>query len=621
MLKECGFGVAANCSRMQRGETTRYSTSCSSAAVGPMREDARPPPPPPPPPPLLLAFEGSCSSSISFARRLPAVREQALQRRDLPGVCRWSRADLPSYEWIGGVAQQPAPSSYGGVSAGLRKPDLRRATARVPPGQVIGRYAFFVAVSVYAFDYGGLTAVAIVTVARQAAAAVVAPLASPFADRLPRARVMLASDLGRCFCAVGMAVAAARGGNPLLVYALAVTSSAFTAVFRPAEAALIAEVAESPDQLTASNAVASMFDSVGIFIGPALGAVVLSDLGYDFAFALIAGAFAWSSMMIARIATRGLAGRPRRREDHPEDSFGGTLLTGLRRLAYEPDLRLVIGLYDAQFFVAGALGVLQVSVAFELLDVGSLGFGFLDVCAGAGAIVGATFAMNSPRVSRPVFCYGLVLWGTPLCLISAVPATWVALLAFALLGAGNSLVDVSAVSLLQRLTPSEMTATVFGVLESSLVVAVALGALAAAPLVDLFGVRGALFVTGGLLPALALLGRRRVSRVHDSDEAVVGRIAVRLQRRPLPRAASRANPRVPRSAAVQGRAQRGHRTLRAWQHRRRLLHPRGGRTHGRASARHKGTNGTRFRGRDRLAPGCPENRHRHREITRRALEP
>ena len=387
-----------------------------------------------------------------------------------------------------------------------------------------GRYAFFVAVSVYAFDYGGLTAVAIVTVARQAAAAVVAPLASPLADRLPRARVMLASDLGRCFCAVGMAVAAARGGNPLLVYALAVTSSAFTAVFRPAEAALIAEVAESPDQLTASNAVASMFDSVGIFIGPALGAVVLSDFGYDFAFALIAGAFAWSSMMIARIATRGLAGRPRRREDRPEDSFGGTLLTGLRRLAYEPDLRLVIGLYDAQFFVAGALGVLQVSVAFELLDVGSLGFGFLDVCAGAGAIVGATFAMNSPRLTSR-FLLGLVLWGTPLCLISAVPATWVALLAFALLGAGNSLVDVSAVSLLQRLTPSEMTATVFGVLESSLVVAVALGALAAAPLVDLFGVRGALFVTGGLLPALALLGRRRVSRVHDSDEAVVGRIA------------------------------------------------------------------------------------------------
>ena len=35
MLKECGFGVAANCSEMQRGETTRYSSSYSSAVSDP----------------------------------------------------------------------------------------------------------------------------------------------------------------------------------------------------------------------------------------------------------------------------------------------------------------------------------------------------------------------------------------------------------------------------------------------------------------------------------------------------------------------------------------------------------------------------------------------------------
>ena len=394
------------------------------------------------------------------------------------------------------------------VRSVFRNPNLRRIELAFA-GSVIGRYAIVTVVSIYAFHAGGVTAVAIVTVARQLASAAVAPVAAGVTDRMRRERVMLLSDLGRVACSASIAAIVALSGPSIAVYAVAVCSSVFGVVFRPAEAALVSRVARTPQELTAANVATSTFDSVGVFAGPALGAFMIAASGYTLAFAVIAGAFLWSAWFVARISVpaeeRPSAGRG-------EQHGGGLaeLAAGFHVLATDSRLGLLVGLYGAQCLVAGALGVLLVPMALELLHTGTAGVGLLQSACGVGAIVGAALSIGLVARARLAtdLGFGLVLWGAPLVLIAAIPHAGFAALGLAFLGAGNSIVDVCAVTLMQRSTPSELTTRVFGVLESVIVAGLGVGALLTPLLTHWLGIRGTLFAVGALLPIVAALSAR-----------------------------------------------------------------------------------------------------------------
>ena len=88
-----------------------------------------------------------------------------------------------------------------------------------------------------------------------------------------------------------------------------------------------------------------------------------------------------------------------------------------------------------------------------------------------------------------------------------------ALVAFGLIGFANIICDVSGFTILQRGTPSEVLARVFGVLHSLFYATVALGAVLAPPLIHWLGVRWTLVIVGSLLPVLAVLTRASLVRL------------------------------------------------------------------------------------------------------------
>ncbi|MGZ4333076.1 MAG: MFS transporter [Gaiellaceae bacterium] len=376
-------------------------------------------------------------------------------------------------------------------------------------GSILGIYANVVVVSVYAYHHGGATAVGLVMFARMGAAALAAPFTASFADRHPQQRVMLATDLTRVGTVAATAVAAAAG-TPALVYVLATLTSVISTAFRPAEASLIPLLAESPEELTAANVSSSTFDSVGAFAGPAAGALLLALGGPSLAFGAIAVAYAWSASFVARIPA---VERPPVPEHAHEASAG--LAAGFRAVRGEPRLRLLIGLYSAQTLVAGAYGVLVVVVALQLLDLGNAGVGLLQAATGVGAVVGAAVALIlvGRRRTAADFGLGLICFGTPLLALAALPRTWAAVVALGILGIGNSVVDVSAVTLIQRTTTPAVAGRVFGLMEAALVGALGLGSLATPLLLHLIGVRGTLIAAGAVLPALAIVTRRALGAV------------------------------------------------------------------------------------------------------------
>jgi MFS family permease len=388
-------------------------------------------------------------------------------------------------------------------------------------GSILGDWAYLVALGVYAYDQGGAVAVGLVGLIRLIPAAVAAPLAASLADRFPRVAVMVASDLVRCALMLAAAAVIALDGPPAVVYVIVAASTVTTTVFRPAQAALLPALVRSPSELTAANVASSTLESVGTFLGPALGGLLLALTSPQVVFAANAGTFLWSALLVV-----GLRRFEPRREPAPaaavEDAGGGGgVLAGVTTIAREPTLRLLVGLYAAQTLVAGALNVLVVVTSFELLDLDEAGVGLLYAAVGVGGLVGGFVALllsSSGRLARD-FAIGLALFGLPLVLIGGVPVSVVAVAGLAVLGIGNSIVDVNALTIMQRAVPDAVLGRALGALEGLLLATLGIGALVAPALIDVVGPEAALVITGALLPLLALLTRPRLRALDRTTSA------------------------------------------------------------------------------------------------------
>jgi MFS family permease len=291
-----------------------------------------------------------------------------------------------------------------------------------------------------------------------------------------------------------------------VIYVLAAVAVLVGTPFRPALAAITPTAARTPAELTAANAVASTIESLGFFLGPAVAGLLLIAASTGVVFLITASAFVCSALLIGLLDLPAEAERAR---GVTRSNIFAETIVGFRTVVSDRRLAMIIGLFSAQTLVAGILVVLVVVMAIDLLDMGDSGVGYLNAAFGVGALIGSIFALSLAglrRLSLP-FVTGVLLWGLPLVLIGIWPEAALAIVLLAIVGAGNSLVDVAAFTLIQRAVPEQVLARVFGVIQMLWVLTVGLGAAIAVPLVDRLGAETALVVTGLFLPALlAVLG-------------------------------------------------------------------------------------------------------------------
>jgi predicted MFS family arabinose efflux permease len=420
-----------------------------------------------------------------------------------------------------GLAEQLRVSSSAFAEA-FSNPDLRRLELAFA-GAIIGKWAFGVGLIVFAYQEGGAAAVGLLGLARFASAGVTAPFVALAADRWDRRAVMVVSDFVRV-ALLGFAAALAWADGPAVaVYALGVLATVAAAAFRPAQAALLPLLARSPAELTAANVASSTIESVGIFAGPALAGLLLAATDPGTVFAITAGAFLWSALLLLTLSARS-----RSEERRPAEGIVREALAGFRAIRTDRDVALLVGLVGAQTFVDGILGVLIVVSSLELLGLGEAGVGFLNSATGVGGLVGAVatvILVGRRRLAGP-FGLAIVLWGAPLALIGVWPEAAPALVLLGILGAANTVVDVASMTLLQRAVRDDVLARVFGVLESFMYLTVGLGAAVAPLLVAGLGARGALIATGALLPALGLVAWRRLAAIDAAAAPPEAELAV-----------------------------------------------------------------------------------------------
>jgi hypothetical protein len=245
---------------------------------------------------------------------------------------------------------------------------------------------------------------------------------------------------------------------------------------------------------------------VGFLLGSVLAGVLAGLVGLDVAFLACAAPYAF--------AVVALAGLPRDLRPEPVVGTRGglaELLQGARTVAAHRDIRLLVGLFTFDAFVQGAVDVLLVVAALRLLDIGEGGVGWLNACWGIGGVLGGAAALGLLGRGRLAagLVGGLLLAGLPFVAVGLWPQSGPAYLLLVLLGVGYALSEVALLTLTQRLASDDVLARVFGVEETTQVIATSLGAVVAAALVGWFGNQTAIVAAGLALPvAGVLLGRR-----------------------------------------------------------------------------------------------------------------
>jgi MFS family permease len=362
-----------------------------------------------------------------------------------------------------------------------------------------------------------------------------APFGATFADRFPRKNVMVIADLTRVALVSAAVMCLVLETPPAPIFILATLTSLMGTPFRSAQRALTPSLAKTPDELTASNGTSSTIESLAVFVGPAIGALLIGATNVQTVFAFNALTFLWSTVSVLGIKV------PERAEDRQSDSpvgddepdkesFLSEVTGGFRTIAGNRDLLAVAWLVSAQTIVAGASGVMFLVMAVEILGTGPHGLGYLDSTLGVGAVFGGLFAIARAARNRLAqdLTIGVVLWALPLLLVTVWPTPAAVFIAVILLGLANPLVDVNFDTIVQRVTPDEVLGRVFGSLEACLIGSMALGAFVMPIVLNLWGLRTAIGVVGVGVTVLAL---PLLPRMRSLDARLTAPVGLDLLRR------------------------------------------------------------------------------------------
>jgi MFS family permease len=418
------------------------------------------------------------------------------------------------------------------VAAVVRDPNLRRVQTAFL-GYNMTEYATWIAILVFAYGRGGAAAAGIVAMVQLIPSGIVAPFAAFAGDRFRRERVLLAGYVIQAVSLGVASVALAMDLPIVLTYGIVTVASASLTFTRPAQAALLPGITRSAEDLTAANAVSGLAESAGIFVGPFIAGLLLSRFGPASVYAVFSVVSGIGALLVSRLRVEQVAAAPRERIG-AGDVVRETLI-GFRVLRRERTAGLLVLALVAGVVVVGALDILFVALAIDVLGKGEGWAGFLNSAFGLGGIVGAglSVALVGRRRLMPPLVQGSMLFGAPIVVVGAAPAALTAPFLFAATGAGRSVSSVAGNTLLQRTTPDDVLSRVFGVFEGLAMFALAIGSVGASSLVGWLGIRGALVVAGAFVPATTLLLARPLLAIDRAAKAPDPEALALLRRLPI----------------------------------------------------------------------------------------
>ena len=381
--------------------------------------------------------------------------------------------------------------------------------------------AVWIAMLVYAYDRGGARTAGAVAIAQLLPAALLAPVAAAIADRRSPMGVLVGGYLVQVAGMLGTALAIGLEAPPA-AYLAAVIASAAVATTRPAQTALIPGLVHNAEELTATNALTGWIESASLVASSAATGLLLAVAGPGLVFA-VAG--------VAGLVSVGLAATVRGTGPLAVEEAAGGLagtLAGFGVLAHQSGPRLLVALLGAQWAVIGALDILFVILAVDVLDRGEGWVGVLNMAYGVGGVLAglAGMALVGRRRLVPPILGGVALIGAGLALSALSTTAAATIVLLTVVGSGRALFNLATRTLLQRAVPAEVVGRVFGVAEALAMAGLAVGSAMVPLLVAVGGTATAVVGTAAVLPLVALVGARALVAVDATAHVPVVEIAL-----------------------------------------------------------------------------------------------
>jgi predicted MFS family arabinose efflux permease len=293
-------------------------------------------------------------------------------------------------------------------------------------------------------------------------------------------------------------------GNWFLAYTASAAAATAISFTRPVMGCLLPTLTHTPNDLIAANVVAGMIQQLGVFLGPLLAGAVMV-VGSP------TGVFA-TSAVITGLGCLAVLATPVADEAPDETPDLGDLtermFAGFATLRRESRVRVLVGMIAVAGLVNGIADVLFVTFTDERLDGGGGQAGLLAAAYGLGGMIGAVAVARFVRTTRVgrAFLMSAVVAAGALMFMAATTGLGVALLLFAVLGAGETFLLLAASVTIERQSPTDVLARVFGIVEGARMAAIAAGSLLVTIMVTRFTVSESFVALGVVVFGLVAVG-------------------------------------------------------------------------------------------------------------------
>ncbi len=335
--------------------------------------------------------------------------------------------------------------------------------------------------------------------------------AGVIADRLPKRNIVLITQTVAMLQAFVLAA---------LIYfhlvqvwhvmVLAALLGLVNALDMPTRQAMVVELTSKGDLLNAVSLNSSAFNA-GRVVGPAIGGVLIAEVGMAACFLINGISFAAIIVALALI-------RPRPAAEPSKANMVTQIAAGIAWAKGEPVVRSLLALTAIASIFGMSYMVLLPVFAEEVFHAGPKGYGFLMSSHAVGALAAAVaLSVFGDRLAlgRPLTA-GTFLFPVALLAVSVAPLYGLAIMSLFLVGLGMMLFNAVSNTILQMMPPDELRGRIMSIRALLFAGMMPLGSLQVGALGEWLGARSAVAIGGAVCLIAATLAWRRVPELRRS---------------------------------------------------------------------------------------------------------
>jgi len=372
-------------------------------------------------------------------------------------------------------------------------------------------------------------ALGITTALQFAPMLLLAPIAGVLADRVPKRRLLMATQTAMGSIGLVLGVLVLTGAVELwMVYLLALGLGVAAAVDAPARQAFVSEMVPREDLSNAVGLNSASFHAARV-IGPALAGLLIAWVGTGPVFLINAASFVAVIISLMRMRVRELAPPPKVARGK------GQLRAGLRYVRGRPDIVLMMAIVGMVGTFAFNFQMTTALMATSVFNKGASEYGLLGSIMAVGSLTGALLAARRERPRVRLVVGATLAFGFFTSLAAVMPTYTTFAIALVPVGVSALTLMTSANAIVQLSVAPEMRGRVMALYMAIFMGGTPVGAPIIGWIGQEFGARWTIGVGGivALLTALAAVAwsvraqRLRVHyRRHQTPRLQISRAAI-----------------------------------------------------------------------------------------------